>query len=157
VSYLDVLRERFTARDGAHVHIGPLSAEQMLRINGHLGKLSCRGRFFYREHAPDLATALNELDAAVYIDSYPRGGAKAVVEAMAAGLPICAAKHDPNLDSGSFSYPECFWWTHPAQVGVIMACLDATTLERHAAISRRYFERNHSPEVFKRIAETLVN
>jgi hypothetical protein len=157
VSYLDVLRERFAARDGAHVHIGPLSSEQMLRIDEHLGKLSCRHRFLHREHVPDLATALKELDAAVYIDSYPIGGAKAVVEAMAAGLPICAAKHDPNLDSGAFSYPECFWWTHPAQVGVIIACLDAPTLERHATISRRHFQLNHSPEIFRRIAETLVN
>jgi hypothetical protein len=157
LSYLDVLTERFAARDGAHVHIGSLSAEQMLRIEQHLDKLCCRERFIYREHVPHLASALSELAPSVYIDSYPFGGAKAIIEAMAAGLPICAASHDPNLDSSSFCYPERFLWTHPAQVGTILARLDPTTVERHAALSRRYFEQNHSSTAFQRRLQSLVS
>jgi hypothetical protein len=157
LSYLDILQERFAAREGAHVHIGSLSGEQMLRIEQHLDKLSCRERFVYREHVPHLASALCELAPSVYIDSYPIGGARAIVEAMAAGLPICAASHDPNLDSSSFCYPERLWWTHPAQMGTILAGLDPATLERHAALSRTYFERNHSPSTFKQRLQTLVD
>jgi GT2 family glycosyltransferase len=156
LSYLDILTERFAARDGAHVHIGSLSAEQMLRIEQHLDKLCCRERFVYTEHVPHLASTLSELAPSVYIDSYPAGGGKAIVEAMAAGLPICAANHDPNLDSSSFCYPECFWWTHPAQVGTILAGLDPKTVEHHAALSRNYFERNHSPKIFfERLLQAL--
>jgi hypothetical protein len=157
LSYLNVLTERFAAREGAHVHVGDLSKEQMLRIEQHLDKLRCRARFFHKEHVPHLASALRELAPSVYIDSYPIGGARAIVEAMAAGLPICAARHDPNLDSSSFCYPGCFWWTHPAQMGMILAGLDPTTVERHAALSRNYFERNHSPRIFERHLQTLVN
>ena len=73
-SYLDVLRERFTAREGIHVHIGPLLEEQMLRIKQHLAKLNCGERFMYREYVPHLASALCELAPSVYIDSYPFGG-----------------------------------------------------------------------------------
>jgi O-antigen biosynthesis protein len=156
LSYLDVLTERFAARDGTHVHIGSLSAEQMLRIEQHLDKLCCRERFAYIEHVPHLAFTLSELAPSVYIDSYPIGGGKAIVEAMAAGLPICAANHDPHLDSSSFCYPERFWWTHPAQVGTILAGLDPTTVEHHAALSRNYFERNHSPKIFfERLMQAL--
>lgn len=157
LSYLDVLTARFAAREGAHVHIGSLSAEQMLRIEQHLDKLCCRERFVYREHVPHLASALSELAPSLYIDSYPVGGGKAIVEAMAAGLPICAASHDPNLDSSSFCYPERFWWTHPAQIGTILAGLDPTTVERHAALSRNYFERNHSPKIFRQLLQALLN
>jgi len=156
-SYLDILKERFAAREGAHVHIGSLSGKQMLRIEELLDKLSCRERFVYREHVPHLASALCELAPSVYIDSYPIAGARAIVEAMAAGLPICASSHDPNLDSSSFCYPEHFSWTHPAQVGTILARLDPGTLERHAALSRTYFERNHSPRTFKQRLQTLLN
>jgi hypothetical protein len=156
-SYLDVLAERFAAREGGHVHIGSLSSEQMLRIGQHLDKLSCRRRFVYIEHVAHLATALSELAPSVYIDSYPIGGGRAIVEAMAAGLPICAARHDPKLDSSSFCYPECFGWTHPAQVGTILAGLDPAKLERHAALSRTYFERNHSQRAFKQRLRVLVN
>ncbi len=157
LSYLDVLTERFAARDGAHVHIGPLSGDQTVRVDQHLAKLGCRERFVFYEHVPHLASALSELAPSVYIDSYPIGGAKAIVEAMAAGSPICAARHDPNLDSSSFCYPECLWWTHPAQVGKILAALDPPTVERHAALSRRYFERNHSPTIFKRRLQALTH
>jgi hypothetical protein len=157
LSYLDVLTERFAARDGAHVHIGPLSPEQTLQVDRHLARLGCRKKFVFYEHVPHLASALSELAPSVYIDSYPIGGGKAIIEAMAAGLPICAASHDPNLDSSSFCYPERFWWTHPAQVGKILAALDPPTVERHAALSRRYFERNHSPTIFKRRLQALTH
>jgi hypothetical protein len=157
LSYLDVLTERFAARDGVHVHIGSLAAEQMLRIEQHLDKLCCRKRFVYIEHVPHLASKLSELAPSAYIDSFPVGGGKAIIEAMAAGVPICAANHDPNLDSSSFCYPECFWWTHPAQVGTILAGLDPMTIERHVALSRSYFERNHSPKIFKRRLLALIN
>jgi hypothetical protein len=157
LSYLDVLTQRFAARAGAHMHIGSLTAEQTLRIGEHLDKLSCRPRFVHIGHVANLATALSELAPSVYIDSYPVGGGRAIVEAMAAGLPICAARHDPNLDSSSFCYPECFGWTHPAQVGTILAELDPATLERHAFLSRTYFERNHSQKTFKQRLQVLVN
>ena len=157
LSYLDILKERFAAREGAHVHIGSLSGEQKLRIEQHLDKLICRERFVYREHVPHLAPALCELAPSVYIDSYPIGGGRALVEAMAAGLPICASSHDPNLDGSSFCYPEHLSWTDPAQVGTILAGLDRATLERHAALSRTYFERNHSPRIFKQRLQTLLN
>jgi len=157
LSYLDILTERFAARGGGHVHIGSLSGEQMLRIEQHLDKVSYRERFSHIEHVPDLASALWELAPSVYIDSYPIGGARAIVEAMAAGLPICAASHDPNLDSSSFCYPERFSWTHPAQVRTILAGLDQTTVKLHAALSRNYFERNHSPRIFKERLQTLLN
>ena len=157
LSYLDVLTERFAARDGAHVHIGPLSPEQTLRVDQHLDKLSCRERFVNIEHVPHLASALCEFSPSVYIDSYPIGGGKAIVEAMAAGLPICAASHDASMDSSSFCYPKCFRWTHPAQLGKILATLDPPTVERHAALSRRYFERNHSPTIFKRRLQALIH
>jgi hypothetical protein len=157
LSYLDVLTERFSARDGIHVHIGSLLAEQKLRIEQHLDKICCRERFVHREHVPHLASALSELAPSVYIDSYPVGGGKAIIEAMAAGLPICAANHDPNLDSSSFCYPERFWWTHPIQVGTILAGLDPTIIERHSALSRSHFERNHSPKNFKRLLQALLD
>jgi hypothetical protein len=157
LSYLDILKERFTAREGAHVHIGSLSGEQKLCIEQHLGKLSCRERFVHREHVPHLASALCELAPSVYLDSYPIGGGRALVEAMAAGLPICASSHDPNLDGTSFCYPEHLSWTDPAQVGTILAGLDRAALERHAALSQTYFERNHSPRIFKQRLQTLLN
>jgi hypothetical protein len=156
-SYLDVLTERFAAREGAHVHIGSLLGKQMMRIEQHLDRLGCRERFIHREHVPNLAAALCELAPSVYIDSYPIGGGRAIVEAMAAGLPICAASHDPNLDSSSFCYPERLWWTHPAQVGTILTALDPRTVERHATLSRRHFEQNHSPTAFKRRLQRLVS
>jgi len=157
LSYLDVLTKRFAAREGLHVHIGSLSAEQMLRIQQHLEKLGCRERFVHIEYVPHLASALHEWAPSVYIDSYPIGGGRAIVEAMAAGLPICAASHDPNLDSSTFCYPERFWWTHPAQVEKILAELDPPTIERHVALSRKCFEQNHSPAIFKRRLQALIN
>ena len=157
LSYLDVLTERFAAREGLHVHIGSLSAAQILRLEQHLDSLGCRERFVYIEHVPDLASALHELAPSLYIDSYPIGGGRAIVEAMAAGLPICAASHNPSLDSSSSCYPERLWWTHPAQIGKILASLDPMTVQGHVALSRKYFERNHSPAIFIRHLQALIN
>ena len=157
LSYLDILKERFAAREGIHVHIGYLSGDQMLRIGQLIDDMGCRERFVYVEHVPHLASTLCELAPSVYIDSYPIGGGRAIVEAMAAGLPICASSHDPNLDGSSFCYPEHLSWSHPTQVGTILARLDPLTLERHAILSRAYFKQNHSRRAFKRHLKNLVN
>jgi hypothetical protein len=139
------------------MHIGHLAEGQKLRIQQHLDELGYRIRFLHKEYVPHLASALCELAPCVYIDSYPVGGGRAIIEAMAAGLPICASNHDPNLDSSAFCYPERFSWRDPAELRATLAGLDPTTLEHHAALSRTFFEQNHSPRMFKERLQAILN
>ena len=156
-SYLDVLTVRFTAQEGRHFHFGPLFPKQVERIEKLLDGMGCSRQFVHVPHVPRLAFALKEVGAALYIDSYPVGGGRAIVEAMAAGLPICAARHDPNLDGFSFCYPDCLTWSNPAQLRLLLTGLQTATLERHSVLSRRHFECNHAAVVFKQRLDAVMS
>ncbi len=156
-SYLDVLAARFTRRDGTHVHVGPLDPAQRRRIDQCLRELSSEHRFVHIEHVPDLASALRDAGAALYLDSFPVGGARAVVEAMAVGLPVCAADIDFNLSGVSFAYPQCLTWRTRSDLEALFDALDDTTLSAHAGASREYFERVHSFAVFRARLDEIVD
>jgi hypothetical protein len=156
-SYLKVLAARFAARDGTHVHIGPLTVQQISRIEEHLDCLGCRDRFVHIPHVAHLSSALIKVDTVLYLDSGSTGGAKANVEAMAAGLPICVKRHNPNLDGVAFCYPECLTWTDPTELHLLFAGLQDETLARHSAYSRAHFERHHKFAVFQRHLDALTS
>lgn len=156
-SYLDILMVRFSVREGTHFHFGPLSPEQIERIEKLLDSLGWSRRFVHVPHVPHLAAALKEVGTALYIDSYPVGGGRAIVEAMAAALPICAACHDPNLDGFSFCYPDCLTWSNIAELRLVLTSLETAMLERHSALSRCYFEANHASVVFKQRLDAILS
>ncbi|GAC1614264.1 MAG: hypothetical protein NVS4B13_09050 [Candidatus Elarobacter sp.] len=149
-SYLDVLRARFGARDGTHIHFGDLTGEQLRAIQFARAEGGWCDRFIHVPHVSRLSFAMIEAGAALYLDSYPVGGARALVEAMAAGLPLCAASHNANLDGASFCYPGALLWRTPSELGPLLAGLSDAALARHGAIARSFFVRHHAFPVFVR-------
>lgn len=155
-SYLDVLATRFRARGGRHVHFGDLSPAQLQALEDRLTGLGYWDRFMHIEFVPRLSVALKQQEVDLYLDSYPVGGGRANIEAMAAGLPIVTGLYEPNFDGVSFCYPECMTWTTVRELEELLSSLGPQTLTAHTHLSRDYFINNHSTAVFARRLDALI-
>jgi hypothetical protein len=137
---------------GAHVHIGPLSAEALDAIGEGLDRLGVpRERFVHVPGVPSLWEALKALEIDLYISSFPLGGGRATVEALGAGLPICVHS---NYRSIMFTpenevYEGAFVWRTPKDLVACLSRLTEETLQRHARAARSYYEQNHHPSLLE--------
>lgn len=110
------------------VHIGPW--DQPLRDDIH-GALSAAGldpaRYVFLGPVPSLQAALREQKVDIYLGSYPEVGARAILEAMAVGIPAIVpieAELGPLLTYGS---PLSGWLSvhHPDELpGAITAAIE---------------------------------
>ncbi len=142
-SYADMLPHILAGTGGEHVHIGALPADAVAQIHAALDRQAIpRERFRHIAHVENLAAALRDLDVDLYVASFPTGGGKAVIEAMAAGIPVL---YHVNYQSrfacvAGMVYPEAFCWSDLASLTAALRAVNRATLSRHSDLSRAYFE-----------------
>ena len=155
--YLDLLRIQFTARDGRHVHIGPLNAETKKAIETLQRELGRSEAFEHVPFTPNLAVALKHLRPDVYLGSYPMGGKRASVEAMAASCPIAAWANEGFHCAADIIYPQHLSYGDISQLYAVLRDFKKEDYDRHAKWSRAYFEEMYSEDRLKtRLAELLA-
>ena len=157
--YMDLIGLILKATGGRHVHIGPLSNEQLQRMQRSLqahGILA--SRLTHVPWVPSVSRALIEHGVDLYMTSFPYGGGKAQVEAMATGLPVLVHKNYQSrfLSGIDIGYPGTMAWADAADLQGALSNLTVALMREHAAVARAHFERHHSEEAFGRavLAET---
>ncbi len=145
--YADVLPQMMTQTGGEHLHIGALPAEVVAQIHGALDRHSVpRERFRHIPHVDSLSAALHDQKVDLYVASFPTSGGKALIEAMAVGIPVL---YHVNYQSrfacvADMVYPEAFRWSDLASLMAALRAASRAELARHAGLSRAYFEAHHS-------------
>lgn len=150
IDYFDAIAELLKATSGKHIHIGPIDEQNKQRLFARLASLGvARDRFQHIPYVPQLRAALLELKVDVYLVSFPLWGARAMIEAMSAGVPVIGHTHHYNkLLDGTDLTPEISpTWTEVPELIAILQALDQKTLRELSAASRARFEAFHHPRL----------
>jgi hypothetical protein len=151
-SYPKVLAEMLNASGGTHVHIGPLAESQIEAIGAALDAHAIhRSRFVHVPVARTLVDALRDERVDLLINTWPYGGARTVVEAMAAGVPVVWHSPQPgdDLTRLHMAWPGAPVWRHLSDLTDIVRGADASWLEAQAAAARRRYETRHHPSFWR--------
>lgn len=153
VDYFDTVAAILKARAGKHIHIGSIEEQRKRRL---LDTLAAGGvatdRFQHIAHVPNLRTALLDLKVDAYLVSFPIGGGRASIEAMAAGIPVIGHLHHyNNVLGGTDLLPNTApVWSNVQELLAILQTLNQDTLVALAAASRERYETFHHPRLLAR-------
>jgi hypothetical protein len=148
------------ATGGRHVHLGALpssaaaSIEREMAIAGMEG-----GRFVPLASAASFRDALLSGGVGLYIDSFPLGGCRSTVEAMAAGLPVAVYRNPVSklFSNETLAYPGAFVWEEPEQLTAHLAGLDEAALAAgHEQAAEHYLRHHHPALLVEALAGELV-
>jgi hypothetical protein len=147
--YLEIIPKMLAATGGRHIHIGELTKSMRVRLQATLLANGVdSARFVHIPWAPSVASALVESNVDVYISSFPLGGGKACIEAMAAGIPLLMHQNYRSRFHGGvdLAYPEAWIWSDETSLMKAIAQMSAVELTRHSSLSRAHYLRCHTDQ-----------
>lgn len=150
-AYVDVIAALFRGGADQHVHIGPLDEAQLSSIRDALEAEGVDGgRFRHVPLAPTLVEALTGHQVDLLLNTWPTGGARATVEAMAAGVPVLWRSPHESMDrlSLQMAYPEAECWRTPADLTGILRRADASWLSAQSHAAYRHYQATHHPSLW---------
>lgn len=159
ITYPDMVATILRATNGVHYHIGNLSADLSAAIFERLQSAGiAETRFVAIPFVPLLWRALQDLEIDVYMGSMPRGGGRATLEAMAAGLPLVIHHNYRSicLSDKNELYEGALTWRTLDELAAQLAGITPATLREHTQLSRQWFERHHAPEQLHACIERLL-
>lgn len=146
-AYADVIAALLARTGGVHVHIGRLSLLYRWRIRRALAREGVAQQALrFIPHVPNLAEALLRERVDLYVSSFPYPGARTLVEAMAAGVPVAVHDHAASRFLGALDMaPEgaCVW-SRPEELLAFVGSVDRATLARLGAQARRHYDDHHT-------------
>jgi hypothetical protein len=149
-TYPELVAGVLEAGGGTHVHIGPLTPRMKRRVRGLLRKRGFAAeRVIWVPQAPTLVQGLREHGVDLLINTSPPG-ARSVVEAMAAGVPIVWFSPTEDLDQvrAQMRYPEALLWRNIEDLRTLVSQIDRPWLERQGAAARSWYEKIHHPRLW---------
>lgn len=150
--YPELICSLLQATNGRHLHIGALDRKIKRDLAQKLasGKVP-NDRFVHVEWVPNLARALLEYQVDLFINSYPIGGARTVVEAMAAGTPTVWQSPSPELDPirAQMRYPQAPVWRTLDDLTRLATQFDAGEFTHQSSCARAHYERCHHPRIWQ--------
>jgi predicted O-linked N-acetylglucosamine transferase (SPINDLY family) len=159
-SYVREVAGLIRSGGGKHVHIGFLSEYYLDQIRQELRALEIDPvRFMHIPWVSSLGMAMHDYNVDIYLDSFPIGGGKAVIEVMASGTPIVAHNNysSRELSTIDIVYPEAFHWCRLEELHAYLRNLTGAGLSQGALLSRKHYENNHTPEILDNCLEELAN
>lgn len=145
--YVELIPRLLAATGGRHIHIGSLTAEMEKRLQHGLSAAGLDpASLIHVAWVPSIARALVEYKVDLYISSFPLGGGKSSVEAMAAGIPLLMHENYRSrfLGGADLAYPEAWIWRNEAELLAILNRMTAEELMRHSLLARTHYENFHS-------------
>jgi hypothetical protein len=154
--YQDLVPDIIETTGGRHVHVGYVPPWQVAGISAQLSYTGIpQNRFVNIRSTRSLRDTLRDEGVDVYIDSFPLGGCRSVVEAMSVGIPVIAHHHPVSelLSNETLAPAGSFTWSEPEELLEYLAeTTPAAAAAGRPAVIEEY-ERFHRPEL---IAETLA-
>jgi hypothetical protein len=157
IDYFDAVAARLRAVPGKHIHIGPISNDRQQRLAAKLQGLGIAlDRFVYLPSVPDLRQALVDHRVDAYLVSFPMGGGRALIEALAAGVPVIGhVHHRDKLLSGTDLLPEAApVWTDLPELLAILTSLTKDRLQQLSSACRNRYEAHHHPRLLADCVQT---
>lgn len=145
--YWALIPQLLALSQGVHVHIGELHAGQHEEL---LANLADQGvpvdRFIHLPWVDSMANTLVEQQVDLYISSFPLGGGKATLEAMAAGTPLLMHESYRSRFHGGvdLAYPDALVWRNEAEFLCSIDGLNAEALSSHSASAKSHYEKFHA-------------
>jgi GT2 family glycosyltransferase/glycosyltransferase involved in cell wall biosynthesis len=142
LDYSQTISELISKLGIRHHHIGPLPEAVLNAIRNQIvNKGGDPNNFIYVSNTPSLTSYLVEQRINVYIGSFPIGGGRAMIEAMAAGAACVSHR---SLDGRVVSdinatSPDMPSWETEAQLEAILSAPSEIWLKEQAAIARSHF------------------
>jgi glycosyltransferase involved in cell wall biosynthesis len=148
--YFELLPEVMRTTGGRHVHIGNLDPARLRQLEQGMTSAGVDvSRFIHMPWVDSVARALVDLEVDLYISSFPLGGGKALLEAMASGIPVLMHQSYKTRFHGGvdIAYRGAFVWRDAAELLSILKGIDANMLADHSARARHHYEKYHSDEL----------
>lgn len=151
-SYISLVPALIAASKGRHVHIGSLPGDVVDNIRAGLAARGIEGdRFVHIEWVPSLWDALRELGVDWYLNSFPAGGGKAVIEAMGSGTPVIAHSHLKSsvLSCAELIYREAPTWQNFDDLLEIIESTTPGLLAQQSSAARSHYLKHNHPDILK--------
>lgn len=152
ISYLKVIPELLKASGGKHIHIGRLTPLALKKIRSGMHKLGLHdSAFIYIPFVASVWKALHEHQVDIYITSFPYGGARTLIEAMGAGVPVAVHSHCTSRLLGTFdmAYKGALVWRNPDELYDFVQGADIVTLKNLSKLARKRYLDFHREDILK--------
>lgn len=153
IRYVDVIPELLHASGGKHIHIGRLTTLALRRIRSGMRRLGVHdSMFIYIPFVTSVWNALHEYKVDLYITSFPYGGARTIIEAMGAGVPLAVHSHCTSRLLGTFdmAYEGALVWRNPQELYDFVQNVDTAKLKNLSKLARSRYLDFHSEEILKK-------
>jgi hypothetical protein len=158
--YVELLPEMIKATGGRHVHIGNVPDEMYRRLQKSFDAQQVDfARLKFVPWVPSVARALVEENVDLLIGSFPFGGGKSTIEAMAAGVPLLMhLNYRHRMYCGAdVAYQGALRWSRRDELFTAIAGLTPEILEQHSRLARAWFEKHHAGDALVRAAAQTWN
>jgi predicted O-linked N-acetylglucosamine transferase (SPINDLY family) len=158
INFAEVIAASIKTCGGKHYHFGAIGEDQLKLIRTHLAQASIAPEsFIYMGNVPSLWNGLLEIDAHIYVGSFPKRGGKGEIEAQGAGYPLLIYK-DPE-DPKYLNVANCNpltqnWYTQSDFCeGLRSIMFDH---EKYALESRRFYLAHHTKSEYLAALNSLI-
>ena len=157
--YFELLPKILLATKGSHVHIGPLTREQLDGLKTNFEKSNIDwDRFHHIPWVSSISRELFSLGVDLYISSFPMGGGKTILEAMSVGIPLLMHENYRSrlLGGVDLAYPKAFIWRNENELFRVFDGISPQILEKHSEWALRHFISWHSEKVLIEAVDDLT-
>jgi hypothetical protein len=144
-------------RRGLHYHVGPLSDEFVAAVREALTSVGLPAQSFVPVgHVPGFREIVEALEIDLYVPTLPQAGGKALVDVMAAGVPILVHENALNRLWGGrdLVYPQAPSWSTLAELDDRLDRFgDSGYWRAQAEASAAWYDTHHSNALFVRMLE----
>ena len=154
--YWALIPQLLARTQGVHVHIGELHAGQHEKLLANLADQGVPAdRFIHVPWVDSVANALVAQRVDLYISSFPLGGGKATLEAMASGTPLLMHESYRSRFHGGvdIAYTGALVWRDETEFLSAIEGLDADVLRLHSAMAKSHYEKFHDEQVLVRCCD----
>ena len=147
--YFKLIPKLLAATSGRHIHIGSLTADIEAKLQQGLMTEGVDSECFINiPWVSSVARTLIENNVDLYISSFPLGGGKASLEAMAVGIPLLMHQSYRSRFHGGvdLAYPDAWTWRTEAELFDIVRNMTVDDLTRHSLLARTHYDKFHSDQ-----------
>lgn len=150
IRYADIVPKMLHASGGKHIHIGPLNPLTLWNIQRAIGKVGlAKDCFIHIPHVRSVWQALLEYQVDLYIESFPYGGGRTLIEAMGAGVAVAFHHHCHSraLSTFDMAFEGAMHWRDPQELYAYVRQTNIETLRQQGQAARKKYLECYREEI----------